>query len=92
MDASTDPAARDALAVARGLLRTAGDDALTLLVGAQQVADATDWQSRATDDYRRGVAALVDELRRLVGRIDRADDECAAAQSRAGVFGGWVAW
>lgn len=92
MDAPTDPAVRDALAVARRLLHTALDDALTLQHGAQTVADATDWQARATADYRRGLAALGEELRRLVGRIQLTADECAAAQTRGGPVGAWVQW
>lgn len=70
----------EAIDVARRLLDEAEGDARALAVGVDALADATDWQARATDDYRAGVAVLGEGLRLLVGRIAASLFDLAIAE------------
>lgn len=75
----SDPSTAAALGAARVLLHDAHADAAAVRLRADALANATDWRSRATDGYRAGVAALVDDLTRLVRLIHLADGEVAGA-------------
>ncbi len=84
MDSLTDPQTQAALDAARRLLRDANIDTEALRHRVSALADATDWRARATQDYRAGIARLVDELAGLVGRIAVAADQVADAQRAPG--------
>lgn len=80
MDPYTDSLTLEAFATARRLLRDAASDTLALGNRADALADATNWQSRATDAYRVGVAELVERLRALGRLISVVDGDVALAQ------------
>lgn len=75
MDPSERASVLAAIAVARRLLAEAAGDARTLDLEVAVIARATDWQARATDGYRGGVAELGAGTRQLVRLIDAFDDE-----------------
>ncbi|PZU45440.1 MAG: hypothetical protein DI566_10125 [Microbacterium sp.] len=81
----------DAIAVARGLLDVADGDADALRGTVVALADATDWQARATAGYCAGIAALAGDVRMLAGRIASALLDLAIAErlevARAGAEG-----
>ena len=70
----------DAIAVARRLLDVAEGDADVLRGTVVALADATDWQARATAAYCAGVAALAGDVRVLAGRIASALLDLAIAE------------
>lgn len=70
-----------ALAQARRILADALVDAIDLRRRLAAISAATDWRSRATEDYRRGVATLEDEFDRLVRHIEMTDHGLAWAQN-----------
>lgn len=80
MDPLADSPTHAALGAARRLLHDASIDAAVLRHRAEALADATDWRSRATDGYRAGIAALADDLARLVRLIGVSDEQAADAQ------------
>lgn len=81
MDPLADSPTMAALAQARRILADALVDATDLRRRLAAIAAATDWRSRATEDYRRGVATLEDEFERLTRYIEMADDGLAWAQN-----------
>lgn len=69
-----------ALTHARRLVSEARLDLLGVRGRVEVLADATAWRSRATTGYRAGVAALTEDLVRLIGLLEVSDEDLASAQ------------